>query len=573
MFRSILFFISFSVFIVMNLSAQNLDRIGKEKPFEISGGASLNQMLYTAFGNQGRRDPYSFVAAANLNVGIYGWSIPVNVTLSDQGHSFQQPFNQYSIHPTYKAIRSHVGYISASYSPYSVNGHNFLGVALDVEPEGKFRMGALYGRFLKATRYDSLRQNSPTFKRMGMGVKTQYVTDKSTVLFTIFHAKDEDQFLGNIPDSLMLRPQENFVLSLSASTLLFSRIRISGEYAASAISSDISASIENRDHFLRHFSSLYTTRTSSSFYNARKINIDYQKQNYSIGVGFERIDPNYQTFASYFFNNDMENFTINASTSLIEGKISLTTSLGVQHDNLNKTKVSTLERSVGSININYSPTPLLTLSASYSSFQTFTNIQSQFHELNNLSPYQRLDTLNFTQLSRTAGLNGSLSFGHHPERKQAINVNASMQSASEEQADVLQNSGAQFYNVNTSYSLVLQPKGLSVSMAINGNINESHANKSLTYGPVASLSQYFFKKILRAMLTVNYLKTGDGDGRSGWTASSRIGASVKVKKQHNLTFNTAFLNKSVSEREMFRELTAMIGYSFSFSHSQDNRSR
>lgn len=103
------------------LSAQNLETIGKEKALTVSGGVSLNQIIYAASGIDSRRDPYSYYASGNINFRLYGWSVPLSFALSNQSVSYQQPFNQYGIHPTYKWVTGHIGYSSMSFSPYTLN--------------------------------------------------------------------------------------------------------------------------------------------------------------------------------------------------------------------------------------------------------------------------------------------------------------------------------------------------------------------------------------------------------------------------------------------------------------------
>src|SRR5688572_13182700 len=79
--------------------AQNLESIGKEKPIAPSGGMSLSQIFYSVNGIESRRSPYSYFASGNVSVSIYGWSVPLSFSVSNQNTAFQQPFNQYSIHP------------------------------------------------------------------------------------------------------------------------------------------------------------------------------------------------------------------------------------------------------------------------------------------------------------------------------------------------------------------------------------------------------------------------------------------------------------------------------------------
>ena len=80
-----------------NSLSQDLETIGKEGAVKINGGISLNQIFYTAKGIQSRRDPYSYFLTGNLNMSLYGVSVPLSFAISNQNRSFQQPFNQLSL--------------------------------------------------------------------------------------------------------------------------------------------------------------------------------------------------------------------------------------------------------------------------------------------------------------------------------------------------------------------------------------------------------------------------------------------------------------------------------------------
>jgi hypothetical protein len=551
------------------LVAQNLETIGKEKPLSVNGGVSLSQVFYAANGIDSRRDPYTYYASGSVNFSLYGWSVPLSFSVSNQNTSFQQPFNQYSLHPTYKWFTGHVGYISMSYSPYTVNGHIFLGGGVDVAPEGNWKLSALYGRFLKAVEPDTVNENSATaaFKRVGYGVKASYGKDGSFVDLILFHAKDDLNSISFVPDSLDILPEENLVVSVSAGKTLFDNFLLKAEIASSALSRDTRAEEGGNSHVLAKTGFLYTPRISSSYYKAFKTSLDYQQEGYTIGVAYERVDPEYRTLGAYYFNNDLESITVNGNASILESKMNVAVSAGTQRDNLGKNKVSTMRRMVGSVNVNYLPTEKLNLSASYSSFQTYTNIRSQFVDINQLTPYDNLDTLNYTQLSQSATAMALYSFGRSKERKQSVNLNLSVQSAADKQGDVTQNSGSQFYNVNASYALNIVPKSLTLSVAFNGNVNESPGITSKTLGPTASVGKSFFERKLRATLSSSYNTTYMNSRRVSTILNGRVNGSYTIQKKHNLNLSLAVVNrdsKTETSATSFTEFTGTLGYSYAF---------
>jgi len=557
--------------VVFCANSQNLETIGKSIPLSITGGVSLNQVFYTASGIQSRRDPYTYVASGNVNFSLYGWSVPLSFSVSNQNTSFQQPFNQYSLHPTYKWITGHAGYISMSYSPYTVNGHIFLGGAVDVAPEqGKWKFSGLYGRFLRAVEVDTLSRNClPSYRRMGYGFKADYGDAGSFVNVVLFHANDEVNSIRSVAeaDSLGVLPQENLVVSIAAGKTFFERFTLKAELANSALSRDTRVEGSSHKNMLANTGFLYTPRVSSSYYKAFKASFNYQFDAYTVGLGYERVDPLYRTLGAYYFNNDLESTTVNLGASILQGKMNFAASGGTQRDNLDNSKVSTMRRLVGSFNVNYMPSQKLNLSASYSTFQTYTNIRSQFLDINQLTPYDNLDTLNYTQISKNATLTVMYALGDSKEKRQSVNMNLSFQNAADQQGDTQQNSGTQFYNVNLSYALGLVPRNLTVSVAFNGNVNESPGFSTQTLGPTASISKSFLDKKFRTTLSSSYNNTYNNSQRTNTIINGRINGTYSIKKKHNFNLGLVVVNretKTTNAANSFTEFTGTLGYSYSF---------
>lgn len=553
---------------IASLLAQNLESIGKSKPLTVNGGISLSQVFYGASGIQARRDPYTYFASGNINFSLYGWSVPLSFSISNQSTTFQQPFNQYSIHPTYKWVTAHIGYTSTSYSSYTVNGHVFLGAAVDLAPEGKWKFGALYGRFLRPVERDTLNKNStPSFRRMGYGFKALYGDAGNFVNISLFHAKDQLGSIRTLPDSIGILPQENLVVGLSAGKTFLEHLVVKAEIASSAITRDTRDENVSNGEVLANTGALFTSRASSAYYKAIKSSLSYQFSAYSIGVGYERVDPQYRTLGAYYFNNDLESITLNGAGSILQGKMNVAFSAGTQHDNLDNSKVSTMRRLVGSFNVNYVPSQRLNLAASYSTFQTYTNIRSQFLKINQLTPYDNLDTLNFTQITKSATLTAIYMLSNSKERRQSVNLNVSVQDAADKQGQVAQNSGSKFYNVNAAYALSLVPKKITVSIAFNGNVNDSPGLQTRTFGPTASVTKSFFDRKLRTTISTSYNNAYTNSQLVNSIINGRIGGAYSIKKKHNLNLSMVVVNrnsKTGTTAASITEFTGTLGYTYAF---------
>ena len=555
--------------------AQNLELIGSKNPFKINGGISASQVIYVTTDSVSGRDPYSFYVTGNLNASIYDWNIPLSFTWSNQNHAFQQPFNQYSLHPKYKWITAHIGSTSMSFSPYTLSGHLFTGAGIDLTPPGKFKFSAMLGRLNKAVPFDSSKAETsiPVFERWGYGIKSSinliaaenYSTNIDLILF---HAKDKVNSLFQLPDTLV-QPQENLVLGASGNIMLFKKFQFNGEFARSALTRNIRSVTRPEDakKMMTKLGGIFNSNTSTGFFNGFKMNGVYNGKFYSVGIGYERIDPDYQTLGGYYFNNDLENVTLNGSIKLAEGKVSMSGNVGKQKDNLNKQKVSEFKRWVTSINLSYSPGQKVNVSLVYSNFQSFTNIRSKFTDINQLTPYDNLDTLNFTQLSENAACNVNYTLSSNEKQRQNINFNINLQQAAERQSNQKQIPGSLFFNINSTYSYTCIPLNFTLMTAVNANINKAESFNTTTLGPTISANKMFFNKKLRSSMSCSFNKSyakGDPVNR---TWSVRNMNSWKVKKKHSFTMSLVMMNRKLNIQKDPRKLTEFsgtLGYSFNF---------
>ena len=545
-------------------SAQNLETIGKEPPLKVGGGLSLSQIFYGTTGIS-RRDPYSYFLTGNLNASVFGFNIPLSFAVSNQSRSFQQPFNQFSLSPTYKWATAHVGYASMSFSPYTLGGHIFRGVGIDLKPE-RFVFSAMYGQLKRAVAPDTLEQRLPSFERWGWGMKAGYREGNDFAELSVFHAEDQQGSLGEIPADNSLLPEENLAVGLSLGKSLFERFALQLDWGGSALTRDMRTEPLAPQGGWRVAQALFQSRTSTSYYQAVKAGLQYQIDGYSLGGGYERIDPGYRTHGAYFFNNDLENYTLNASGSWMESRLSANASGGIQRDNLDRTKISTLQRWVGSVQVAVVPNERLQLSTSYSNFQSFTNIRSQFVDINQLTPFDNLDTLRFTQISQSVNLNAGYTLQTSSTKRQIVSCNLAVQDASERQQDIAQNSGSRFYNINTSYTVSWLPLQMNVHVAYNLSRNESAQMSLTTHGPSTSLSKTMLQKKLRLSLT-GALNTSGSEGTLTRIINVRNQVGYRLRDKHQISAGLVMVSRQSRGMETarsFTEFTGTLNYNYSF---------
>jgi hypothetical protein len=329
--------------------AQNLEKIGKSPLFRLTGGVGVNSVYYAGDAN---RDPFTYFLSGNVNLNISDvYNIPFSFSYSNSKFQTNTPFtfNRLSMHPSYKWVTAHIGDVNVSFSPYTLNGHQFTGLGLDLSPKDKFKVNLMYGRLLKEREYDP--ENISTqanYRRMGYGFKTSYQFEKFKLGAIFFRASDDVASLKNpIPAESDIQPKDNTVISFDAEVNLWEKLKLRGEIALSALTEDVRVNGDSN-----HFASfLVSDNATTQYYKAFNLNFDYRVANGSIGLGYERIDPDYKTLGGYFFNNDLENITINATQRVFKDKVTVSFNGGLQSDDLNNTKATQLSRLVMSLNV------------------------------------------------------------------------------------------------------------------------------------------------------------------------------------------------------------------------------
>jgi hypothetical protein len=558
-FRFLNFFLLIFILNIPSVRAQDLASIGTAKPLIITGALSATGIGYGAYGIPSRREPFTYFLNGNLNFSLYGWSIPLSVNYSNQNTVFQQPFNQYGLSPTYKWLTFHAGYRSMNFSSYTLGGHTFLGGGIEASPS-IFRLAAMYGRLNKEVPYDSL-NSIPVFERWGYGLKVGVGKDSDFLDLILFKAKDK---LNKLPfDSVSeIYPAENLVLGINGAKAITKTISIGAEYATSAYTRDIrSDTVEmSSKNFYSHTAGLFTPKTSSAYYNAFKANIGYAGPGVGVQLIYERIDPEYITLGTYFFNNDMENITINTNVSLFKNKISLGCNIGTQRNNLNDDKTSTQKRFISSINANYSPNNQWNFSGTYSNFNSNSRRSARFDEV-----LQASDTLllKFVQVSQNANLSTSYSAGQ--VNKYTISFNMSYQVANERQGYVVTDNRSDIFNGNLALNYKFDKKGPSVTASFNANRSIYEGQNALAFGPALSLNKTFVESI-KANLSSSYNQVINNDESMGSTINTRISAGYTWMKKHNFNCNMVMMNKiaKANKDQSFSEYTGTVGYGFSF---------
>ena len=554
--------------------SQNLDKIGQSDMLTISGGINFTSMFYHANGIDNRRDPFTQYASGNITLNFLDVSMPVTYSYSNQKGTYTQPFNQFSVSPTYKWIKTFAGYHALNYSGYTLAGHVFAGGGIELTPKS-WKIGAMYGRLMQAVPFDEITQSDAnlSYKRMGMGLIFGYEKKGFGGNIILFRAADDANSIPFIPLNTEKTPMENMAVSFSGKARISEKLSAEGEYAISGLTRN---TLSNEDIIIRQYFDfgLFTRRTSTAYYHAYKASLNYTVKKFSLRAQFEHVDPDYKTLGGYFFNNDLENYTLSPSLQLANGKLNLNFNGGFQRNNLDKQSTGTTQRLIGSGNIAFIPNQKWNFNAMYSNFSTFTRNRIQ------PDPYFQnpLDTLNFYQVSRNASVMIMHLFGNE-QLKQTISINGMHMITSqatgrlegnflpEEEIPVL----TQIYNGNLAYSLNHVKTKTGMVIAMNFNYSVVMQTEALLGGPNLSCTKSFLNNSLRLMAGSTYNFTLTNSEINSKILNHRIILSYQPKLKYanagrpSVNLTTTLLQRlATSSNTSFTELNGNLGVSWSF---------
>ena len=533
--------------------AQNVEEVlefRKKKPFKISGSISANATQFNSTPKQSRQS-FTYQLSGSVNLSLYELlNIPLSFNLNNYGSNFSYPSlpNRLSLHPSYKWIRAHIGDVSMSFSPYTLNGHQFTGVGIELSP-ARWRVSAMGGRLLRKVDIDASNPAiRPNYERWGYSVKAGYDGEKFSVGGTIFTARDKQRDISFDADALGIYPKGNIAIGVEGSLNVIKDLKLSLEYGLSIMQRDLRT--KERNH-----------------YHAFKGDLTYSLLGNTIGVGYERISPDYETLGAYYFNNDYENATLNYSRNFFKDRLSLALSGGVQRDDLSNQKQERNKRFVGSANINFTPNDKFTASISISSYQAHRNIKSSFDYINERTPYENLDTLRFTQLNNSIDMNLNWRLRNRETQSHTLSANASYQEAADKQGRyIMPGNLTRFMNLGANYGIDFTPLDFSVTAGINASNNYASRKNVLTIGPTLTCSKHLFKKALTTGLTLSFNQTQEAGRKLATIYNARWHANYRFLKRHGLNASLAYQHRSLSEATLTNSssLTSQISYSYSF---------
>ena len=514
-------------------------------------------------GSPRRSNPFNYGLTAGLNFDILGINAPFTAAFANRNTTYNLPsYSFYGLSPSYRWITLHGGDRSLTFSPYSLSGVNFRGAGVELRP-GKCYFGAMTGRLRRASIRDvgSIQNLETAYRRQGRGVKLGFDSGEGTELSTsLFSSVDSPDEVDPAADTtLVVRPERNLVLTLSGSHKISDFLTFSTEIGRSVLTRDDTApDFPDAPGALRMFG-LFSPNLTTTVANAYKFDIGLSPSFGRINLTYERIDPEYRTHGSLFFQNDFENFTGSLSLPLFDKKVNLSTNVGVQRNDLAGRKASNLNRLIGTVNASWQVSERVSTNLGVSNF----NGTTRYKALTRQPQIQDSIVLAQTQFSVNAG--SSILLDKNATR--VLVVSGSWQRAvliRNEQVDTA--AASQFALLLLSYNY--QPEGgkntFGGSLVLNRNANS--ALRITTLGPTISYSRKILEERGNLTAAGSYSQAwSDAATSGGGVLQFQLGGGMKLGKSQSINISSTLVNVAAgSGRRGYADLQLAVSYGYTF---------
>jgi hypothetical protein len=538
--------------------AQDLSNLKDTKPVTVSGGINLMGGLYSVDGIEPRQPDAIYSLSCNFTVNIYNLSLPFSFLVGNQENNYSQPFNRFGVSPKYQWITLHLGHRNVKFSPYTLAGHSFLGVGVEINP-GLFRFGAVYGNFRREVASDSTNLDAvPAYKRKGYSFKIGVGNQENYFDFILFKAKDDTLSAPGFTVEDNVLPAENLVVGVSSRISTKSKLFFEFDYAASAYTRDIRAQglDESEIAYAKPLLSMFNPKATSQVLTAAEAAVGYKGKTMGLSLRYKRVDPDYQSMGAYYFKSDVENITIAPYVKLFKRRLNIKSSLGFEHNNLKNTKAAQTNRTIGSLSVLLRPVKNLNLNFNYSNYGIAQ--RDGYREIH--------DTIRMQQNNKS--ISGGANYTIVKEKNtHSFNINSSYQALEDLNSQTAEYSESKTYNMQYNYAYTYLPAGFNAFLSYIRTRSKAMVDQERIFsGPGFGVAKQWLDNTLNTSFNMNYMSNSlNGDKEGNITNLSSL-ISYKIKKKHRIKMIYNFIksNSDSATTISYRESTIKLSYSYSF---------
>ena len=552
--------------------AQDISQIGKSDPLIISGAIGTNNTFYRSSTGSAYGSPFSSTFYANLNINLYGFSMPFSVYYASNNISFTHPTFSFNMSPSYKNWTLHFGESSMSYSNY-VMGMPFNGLGVEYGGDG-LRFGAFYGTLKKAINDDPTdpTARNPQYERLAWGAKVG--VGSSATYLDVYFLKAQDK-LSSLYDMWQqtLPAQEDLVVGVKTRLSLGRHFSLQANLAGTAFSDDITADTLAIEQLMR-WDKIFTARYSSLARFAGDVSMNLSLGKFNSSLYYKLIQPQYKSLGVTYISNNMQSLGLSASTTLLK-RISLSANFSGQQDNLSKQQLYTTEGFVYSAGMGINMGSHVNLSLGYSGYRQLQAdgaiaVPDSIRANRIMHSVYCMPSFNFDTGSLTHSLNPTVSWNMNGDLNPYTNADGS--------TDV------RTLAAGLGYALTLQD--IETTVSANYSHQESEGYGTCYKTDLVSLGtsrSFLADENLDAGINVNFVKNSVAEQSNDLSVGFDASVSYTLKEAHVFSLSAAYnrynnINFTESDGEAgdpytFRgnDLSMSLSYAYTFTLLQIKR--
>jgi hypothetical protein len=544
---------------VPEANAQDLASLKSEKPFQLSGSASIFGNYFNTSDSLVTMSPYAYGISIAPVIKSYGFSMPFTFAYANRKSNFTYPFFRVGAAPSYKWVKLFLGNNTINFNRYAFSGLNCFGVGIEINPKS-FYLAYFTGQMSKAHFVDStateFNRITPRYAVKGFAIKAGLKSKTQRLLFTYFSGTDDEKSLTYFNPKYGLKPRYNKALGGEMHLKFGKYITLKSNAGLSIFTRNKNAA--NIDTLLRASGDAEipswaksiekNPNTSTQLLYAYDHSLQFNSNTFGLGLSYKWLQPDFKTLGFRFEANNIKQITIEPSFRLWKNKVSTNFSIGLQSNaNTDKLALSTNNK-IYSAMLNIVPNEKFYLNASVSNFGV--NVRS--------NPNYIEDSISVRNINNNINVNSAYYISNNGGQSKSIGFNYNLQKSTETYEFNIFNktefnslfANVFFNNQNT--------KSMSYTLGLNytnsTNIFYQLPDKLFniqSYGLSCNLSKSFLKdERLNTFIGGNFNNSGVVDEEKKLAYGLIAGLNFKMAKSLTLGYNYNYNSSPIAGRKL-----------------------
>ena len=300
---------------------------------------------------------------------------------------------------------------------------------------------------------------------------------------------------------------------------------------------------------------LFKKKQTSYNANAIEGSIGYEGKALNAGVIVNRVDSDYKTLGTYFFNRDIFDVQLFTNFGFLEGRLNTALKGGVQSNNLDKNQPTTTRRVIYDAQLTWSEEKL---NAGFN----YSNNSSRIAYILN----QQLDSLNAVIVTQDMGINATYSLPSKGEIKHSVTANANIQDVSDDIEKTDREVTSKVLLGSIGYLLRL-PSDWGFKLKGNYTQNKLTGITTDRIGYGIGVSKSLLKNKMTVGVDANMFKNKNELNQKSQNFLGQIMIAYQIFKGMGLNIQWGILNTSSEVMPKFTESTGNLGLQYQFSYS------